>query len=417
MQISPGENIRMAVDAVRSHKFRSMLTILGIVIGITTVVTVSSLLTGVRKGVVVFFEEFGPDNMFLTQFSGDPSRGFAPAKELKRRPVTPDYAETIKRLAPSVMDASVNIFIPGFVNNRPITARVPGFESDTVSIVGCTANGFTLQPRELKSGRVFTTEEGGRGARVALIGSSVADALFPGIDAVGNSLTVSGAELQVIGVFAPAKGGFFGENNLDKQITIPLRTAQLRYPQIDRYMIVAKAYPGQRDQAFDEIQSIARRLRHTPSGAPNDFNLSTPDQIVAQFDKITGLIGVISIAISALGLLVGGIGVMNIMLVSVTERTREIGVRKAVGARRFDIVFQFLMEAVTLTGIGGIVGVIFSITVTLVVSALVPSLPSEVPAWAVIAGLTVSVMVGVFFGVWPAFKAARLDPVEALRYE
>jgi putative ABC transport system permease protein len=417
MQISPGENIRMAVDAVRSHKFRSMLTILGIVIGITTVVTVSSLLTGVRKGVVVFFEEFGPDNMFLTQFSGDPSRGFAPAKELKRRPITPDYAETIKRLAPSVMDASVNIFIPGFVNNRPITARVPGFESDTVSIVGCTANGFTLQPRELKSGRVFTQEEGARGSRVALIGSSVADALFPGIDAVGNSMTVSGAELQVIGVFAPAKGVFFGENNLDKQITIPLRTAQLRYPQIDRYMVVAKAYPGLRDQAFDEIQSITRRIRHTPSGAPNDFNLSTPDQIVAQFDKITGLIGVISIAISALGLLVGGIGVMNIMLVSVTERTREIGVRKAVGARRFDIVFQFLMEAVTLTGIGGIVGVIFSITVTLVVSALVPSLPSEVPAWAVVAGLTVSVLVGVFFGVWPAFKAARLDPVEALRYE
>jgi putative ABC transport system permease protein len=417
MQISPRESARLAVDAVRSHKFRSMLTILGIVIGITTVVTVSSLLTGLRKGVVVFFEEFGPDNMFVSQYSGDPSRGFGPLKELKRRPIVPEYADTIKRLAPSVMDASVNIFIPGMVNNRPITARVPGFESDNVAVVGTTANGFNLQPRELKSGRVYTPEEGTRGARVAVIGSSVADALFPGTDAVGRSMTVSGAELQIIGVFAPAKGGFFGENGLDKQITIPLRTAQLRYPQIDRYMVVAKALPGLREQALDEVQSILRKVRHTPTADPNDFNLSTPDQIVGQFDKITGLIGMISIAISALGLLVGGIGVMNIMLVSVTERTREIGVRKAMGARRFDIVFQFLMEAVTLTGIGGIIGIVFSISVTVLISALFPSLPSVVPAWAVIAGLLVSVMVGVFFGVWPAFKASRLDPVEALRYE
>jgi putative ABC transport system permease protein len=154
-----------------------------------------------------------------------------------------------------------------------------------------------------------------------------------------------------------------------------------------------------------------------PPGAEDDFNLSTADSIIENFDKITGMIVLISIAISGLGLLVGGIGVMNIMLVSVTERTREIGVRKAIGARRGDIVLQFLTEAVALTGVGGVVGIVFSVLVTLLVSALVPSLPASVPAWALIAGFTVSVAVGVFFGVWPAVKASRLDPVEALRYE
>jgi putative ABC transport system permease protein len=219
------------------------------------------------------------------------------------------------------------------------------------------------------------------------------------------------------GVYEKAKGGFFGENGLDSQITIPLKTAQLRYSRVDRYMLIAKAKPGLRQPAYEEVEGLLRKIRRVPSDQPNDFNLSTPDQIVQQFDQITGVIVLVSIAISGLGLLVGGIGVMNIMLVSVTERTREIGVRKAIGARGSDITWQFLMEAVTLTGVGGLMGISFSILVTLLIGALVPSLPSSVPAWAVVAGFSVSVAVGVFFGVWPAVKAARLDPVEALRYE
>jgi putative ABC transport system permease protein len=274
-----------------------------------------------------------------------------------------------------------------------------------------------VAPRELATGRIYTPEEDRRGAHVALLGSKIADVLFPDGQAVGKTISLDGAEFTVLGVFAKAKGGFFGENGLDREITLPLRTTQLRYPQLDRYMVVAKARAGLRQQAFEEVQGILRKIRRTPAGQPDDFSISTPDQIVKQFDNITGLIVMVSIAISGLGLLVGGIGVMNIMLVSVTERTREIGVRKAIGARRLDIVAQFLMEAITLTGIGGILGIAFAILVTLLIGVLVPALPASVPAWAVITGFSVSVAVGVFFGVWPAVKAAKLDPVDALRYE
>ncbi len=209
---------------------------------------------------------------------------------------------------------------------------------------------------------LFTPEEERRGAHVVLLGWKTADTLFPGGDAIGKPMLLDGAEYIILGVFTKAKGGFLGENGLDRQITMPLRTAQMRYPQFtDRYLVTAQARTGLRQQAFEEVQGVLRRIRRTPADQPDDFSLSTPDQIVKQFDKITGLIVMVSIAISALGLLVGGIGVMNIMLVSVTERTREIGVRKALGARRFDIVTQFLMEAITLTGVGGVVGIVFAI--------------------------------------------------------
>lgn len=415
MAMTPAENIRMAIEAVWAHRFRSGLTILGIVIGITTVVTVSSLLTGLRKGVVTFFEEFGPDNIFISKVSGPPQADGTP-KERKRRPIRPEYAEMIEKLCPSVERTSVSIFVPGVTRGRPTTAKVPGFETDNVEVAGISPSGFDTQPRELQEGRVYTADEAARGERVAVIGSNTAGALFPSSSAVGQSFMLDGGEFRVVGVFAPAKGGFFGENGLDRQIAIPLRTAQMRYPGLDKYLIVAKARKGLREQAQEEVAATLRKLRRSPPGA-DDFNLSTSDSIIKRFDALTGLIVLVSVAISALGLLVGGIGVMNIMLVSVTERTREIGVRKALGARRFDIVLQFLMEAVTLTGLGGLIGIVFSILVTLLVSALVPSLPSEVPAWAVGAGFGVSVAVGLFFGVWPAFQAARLDPVEALRYE
>ena len=416
MNISPVQNIRMSLTAVWTHRFRSLLTILGIVIGITTVVTVASLLTGLRKGMVTFFDELGPDNVFVFKTSGDPSRN-GPEKERKRRAIRPEYADALRRAASSVEDVGLSLFVPNVVNGHPITARVPGFESDSISVVGNSSNMSSLSPRDYRLGRYFTPDEDARAAHVAVIGNDLADALFPDGHALAKPFSMDGAEYIIIGVFAKAKGGFFGENSQDTQIVLPLHTAESRYPQVDRFMIVSKAKPGMRKQAYDVVEAIIRRVRRTPRDQPNDFNISTPDQIIQQFDRITGLIGLVAIAISGLGLLVGGIGVMNIMLVSVTERTREIGVRKAVGARRRDIVGQFLTEAMALTGIGGVLGIVIAILVTMLVSVLVPSLPSEVPSWAVIAGFSVSVAVGLFFGTWPAVKASRLDPVEALRYE
>jgi putative ABC transport system permease protein len=416
VNISAAENMRVAVGAVWIHRFRSLLTILGIVIGITTVVTVASLLTGLRQGVVTFFQQLGPDNIFLFKSSGDPNMD-PPLKERKRRAMKPEYADYIKRWCTSVEDAGLVLYIPPVVDGNPITARVPGYESDTINVSGLSPNMAEISPRDLDAGRFFTPEEDQRDAHVAVIGSSVAEALFPNGHAVDRTFMMDGAEYTVAGVYAKAKGGFFGENGMDSEIDIPLRTAQSRYPQVDRFMITAKARPGMREGAFQEVEGVMRRIRRVPTGAEDDFAISTPDQIIQQFDNITSLIGLVAIAISALGLLVGGIGVMNIMLVSVTERTREIGVRKAVGARRRDIIGQFLVEAMTLTGAGGLLGIAISILITMLVGALVPSLPSVVPVWALVTGFTVSVAIGVFFGVWPAVKAAQLDPVEALRYE
>jgi putative ABC transport system permease protein len=405
----------MALSAVTAHRFRSLLTILGIVIGITTVVTVASLLTGLRAGVVTFFQELGPDNIFLFKTSGDPSQ--EPPKERKRRPMKPEYVDTLRRLCTDVQDFGLILYIPPVVEGHPITARVPGYETENINVNGTSANMAEISPRDLDAGRMFTPDEEQRGMHVAVIGSNVANSLFPAGDAVGRSVMMDGAEYTIVGVYAKAKGGFFGENGQDNNFNIPLRTAEARYPQIDRFMITAKARAGKRQDAYDELQAVMRRIRKLATDAPNDFAISTPDQIIQQFDKITGLIGLVAIAISGLGLLVGGIGVMNIMLVSVTERTREIGVRKAIGARRRDIIGQFLVEAMTLTGAGGVLGIAIAVLITLLLGALVPSLPSSVPTWALVTGFTVSVAVGVFFGVWPAVKAAQLDPVDALRYE
>jgi putative ABC transport system permease protein len=366
---------------------------------------------------VVFFKTLGPDNVFIYRTSGDPSQDGQSPKERRRRPLIPEYADDIKRWCSSVNDTGLVVYIPTIVDGNPLIARVPGYESDSINVSGLSDNMYELSPRDFDVGRYFTPEEDQRGAHVAIIGRNVADSLFPNGRAVDSTFMMDGAEYTVIGVYSKAKGGFFGENSQDSEIDIPIHTARSRYPQVNRFMVIAQAKPGMRQEAYDEAEGTMRKLRHLTKDQPDDFSISTPDQIIQQFDSITSLIGLVAIAISGLGLLVGGIGVMNIMLVSVTERTREIGVRKALGARRRDIVGQFLIEAMTLTGFGGALGLVIALGITMLVGALVPALPAKVPSWALVTGFTVSVAVGVFFGVWPAMKAARLDPVDALRYE
>ncbi|MEJ7701131.1 MAG: FtsX-like permease family protein [Pyrinomonadaceae bacterium] len=228
---------------------------------------------------------------------------------------------------------------------------------------------------------------------------------------------MNGTTWEIIGVVEKRKAGFFGENEEDRKVFMPLRTARKAAPQRDYILHIIKAKPEQVQTALLDSEAVLRQRRNVKYGEPNNFDIKTADNFIEQFDSITAMVGLIAIAISSLGLLVGGIGVMNIMLVSVTERTKEIGIRKAIGATKGAIVLQFLLEAMTLTFFGGIVGVTLAVTISQLIMLFVPSLPASIPLWAVISGLTVSIGVGLVFGVLPARKAAKLDPIECLRYE
>jgi len=268
----------------------------------------------------------------------------------------------------------------------------------------------------LKAGRFFTDVENLHHDKVIVLGESIATALFSTVqDALGKSVTMDGSEFYVIGVFEKPPGGF-GLNDEDRRVIIPYYSFLKMYPSAQDNSYRFLAYHGKVDEAADEARGALRRLRKVAPEKPDTFSITTQVQEEEQFNSIIGGVALVLIVLSSIGLLIGGVGVMNIMLVSVTERTREIGVRKAIGARSRDITWQFLFEAMTLTGAGGLAGVLlFSGLVMLV--PLVTSLKATVPMWAVVTGICVSVGVGLVFGVWPAMKASKLDPIEALRYE
>jgi putative ABC transport system permease protein len=411
----PLEIIRMAFDSLRAHKFRSFLTVLGIVIGVAVVIVIASLLTGVRQSIVNLIEEFGTNNIYAFHLSTGPSLGPRDASERARKPLTAEDGEAIARLAPAVEIVAPDLF----VSWRDSTITYKGTNYRRGGVEGVTADMATATNISVSQGRFITESDDTNRRNVMVIGNNVVEALFPGQEneVVGTEVKLGGRVFEIIGVLEKRKNAFFGENDEDNAVYIPFRTARQVSPGSEYVMLVIRARSGRLRDALDQVEDILRRRRGVRFDQPNNFDLGTADKIVSQFDSITGMIGLIAIAISSVGLLVGGIGVMNIMLVSVTERTQEIGVRKAIGARRRDIVRQFLYEAMTLTFMGGVIGVVIAVGISKIIAWLLPSLPAAIPLWAVVAGLLVSIFVGLAFGVWPARKASRLDPIECLRYE
>jgi putative ABC transport system permease protein len=413
------ETFQMALDSVRSHKFRSFLTVLGIVIGVMTAISIASILTGLRQNIVSIIEEYGTSNIYAFHLSTGP-RTSEDRSERTRKPLTVADAETIQEQASAVEEVgqvAPNIGYSGGPFDDNISYEGHNYRWGNTQ--GVSANYAGITNIAIKEGRFITENDDQQRANVMVIGVNAADALFPGKNQqiAGTKVRMGGINFEIVGVLEKRKAGFFGENEEDNAVFIPFRTAQKVAPAKSYLLLVIKARPGLINEALQQSEDILRRRRNVKFGDPNNFDIKTADKFIEQFDSITAMVGLIAIAISSLGLLVGGIGVMNIMLVSVTERTKEIGVRKALGARRKDIVRQFLFEAMTLTFLGGVLGVVLAVGISKIIILFVPSLPASIPTWAVISGLTVSIGVGILFGVWPARKASRLDPIECLRYE
>jgi putative ABC transport system permease protein len=413
------ETLLMAFDSVKGHKFRSFLTVLGIVIGVMTAICIASLLTGLRQNIVAMIEEYGTNNIYAFHLSTGP-RTSEDRSERLRKPLTVADAETIKAQAPAVEDiawVAPNVGYGGGPFDDNITYQGRNYRWGNTS--GVSSNYDSITNISLKEGRFITELDDQQRSNVMVIGVNAAEALFPGQEdrIAGSNVRMGGYNFEVIGVLEKRKAGFFGENEEDNAVYIPFRTAQKVAPAKGYLLLVIRGRTGQVVEALTQSEEILRRRRLVKFGDPNNFDIKTADKFIEQFDSITAMVGLIAIAISSLGLLVGGIGVMNIMLVSVTERTKEIGVRKAIGARRRDIVRQFLFEAMMLTFLGGVLGVLLAVGASQILMLLIPSLPAAIPTWAVVTGLTVSISVGLIFGVWPARKASRLDPIECLRYE
>lgn len=406
----------LALESIRTHTARSVLAIIGLVIGIVTVVLVASTLVGLRNSVAQLFRELGSDNIFAFHRNGDP---YTPASDAdaNRKVLTVADAETIARLAPSVRDVGIQVLVPAATATRVITARAGGNESDTVLIEGVSANFFTVTDTPFSAGRPFTDTENLVAAPVAVLGANIARALFGQTAPIGQPFLLGGDRYYVVGVLAPRQGTFFGENRNDNVVSLPLATTRQRFPEAEQTVIYVQAKAGLREMARAETETILRLTRGVAPDAESDFNLSTADQIIAQFDRIGAQIFLATLALAGVSLVIGGIGIANVMVISVTERTREIGLRLAIGARRRDVRLQFLLESAALAGTGGLVGVAIALALGALVAALAPAFPALPPLWAVVSGVASAVGVGVIAGYLPARRASMLDPVESLRYE
>ena len=404
----------MAFATVLEHKTRSVLTVLGVIIGTGAVIAVGSIVTGVNDVMTDIIRSFGPETILSFQFKLM-FHGATP-EEMKRKPFTWEQSQELAERCPSVEHVSPYLLTPNVFGPGQWADHVKYHGRDLYQIdFGGTEEGYaTGEAQIMLRGRFFTDEENRRHQPVVVIGQNVDKALFQGDDPIGKWIEVDGHELQVVGVIGQ-KLSFPGQP--DQRILVPFFTMRKMFPTAKEIMFVIIAKKGLINRAMDESEVALRIMRKTPPNKADDFWLSTGSQMIEDFHRITSTVALLMVALSSIGLLVGGIGVMNIMLVSVTERTREIGIRKAVGAKRSDIVIQFLTEAVVLTGLGGLAGMTLGWLISVMFRLIFPSLPTSVPLWAAALGVCVSVGVGLFFGTWPALKAARLDPVVALQYE
>jgi putative ABC transport system permease protein len=406
------ENLRQAMDTLRTHKLRSALTVFGVVLGVSVIMLVAALITGFNQKIEEELKQVGADTAFVSKWNS--SRNGPPAlEERQRKPLTIEDAQAIRDGCPAVKSVTAWI-TPGWDQSHAV--RTKSGEVTAVDFRGVQADfGIVYANATLHEGRFIGEGDDLHKEKVVLIGENVAPVLFPRGGAVGKDVFIDGAAFQVIGVLEKAKGGF-GADEEDRRVLIPFNTMKKMYPAADDVYLRAQGYPGMLAQAVDQIREVLERRRGVPFGGTDNFSISTAEQQVQQFHDIVDKVALATVVLSSIGLLVGGIGVMNIMLVSVTERTREIGVRKAIGAKRSDITWQFLLEAMTLTGAGGVLALIL-VNGLVVLIRMTLSWQGVVPVWAAATGIAVSVSVGLIFGVWPAMKAAKLDPVEALRYE
>jgi putative ABC transport system permease protein len=402
----------LAMQTIRSHKLRAFLTVLGVIIGTGTIIGVSAILTGFDAQMTAVLRSFGPNSIIVFKFPVGFRVGNLSPEERTRKQLTYENAMHLRERCKSVEDVSAMLFPQG----GPINARAGGNDMYGVNLMG-VEEGYARSSGqvELRVGRFFTDEESRRRAPVAVVGADIEKGLYANQDPLGKTILVGGHEYTVIGTMLRPAASFFGDT--DNRILLPYGSLQKMYPNSKENAIVVTAKNGLLPQALDEVRTVLRIDRRVPYNKPDTFALSTAEQMVSDFRQITAMTFLVMVVLSSIGLLVGGIGVMNIMLVSVTERTFEIGIRKAIGAKKADILIQFLIEAAALTGLGGVMGIIFGWLVSVVARTVFSSLPASVPMWAAGLGIVVSVGVGLFFGIWPANKAAKLDPVVALRYE